>query len=118
MPEPDRSRPSQGNGLIALAILGAALIVSWGSSRSEPRYELAGSGDFVVRLDTDSGAMLACNQQQCRQIEAPARAKTFGPLSVVVGGRDQEAVRQVDRQVEQQRQVERQKQVEQVVRND
>ena len=76
---------TQGNGVIAAAIVAAALIISWGSGNSQPRFQLAGSGDAVVRLDTDSGEMLACDLQQCRRVEAPLRAKTWGPLSVVFG---------------------------------
>ena len=79
---------TQGNGVIAAAIVIAALILSWGSSGSQPRYQLAASNGAIVRLDTDSGALLACDLRQCRQVEAPARAKTFGPLSVVFGGRE------------------------------
>jgi hypothetical protein len=85
---------ARGNGLIAAAIVVAALIVSWGSNNSQPRYQLAASGNAVVRLDTDSGALLACDLQQCRQIEEPLRAKTWGPLSVVIGNsrKDQAAL--------------------------
>jgi hypothetical protein len=68
--------------LIAGSIVAAALILSWGLSSDEPRYELAASGDTIVRMDTDSGELIACNNQGCRRIVAPARAKTFGPLTV------------------------------------
>jgi hypothetical protein len=85
MADRNNRRFSQGNGVIAAAIVIAALIISWGAPSSQPRFQLAASGNAVVRLDTDSGAMLACDLQQCRQIEAPLRAKTFGPLKVVVG---------------------------------
>jgi hypothetical protein len=83
MSDPRNTPPVHGNGVIAVAIVVAALILSWGSSNSTPHYQLAGSAGGVVRLDTDSGAMLACDMQQCRQIEQPLRAKTWGPLSVV-----------------------------------
>ena len=76
---------TRGNGVIAAAIVAAALIVSWGSGNSQPRFQIAGSGNAVVRLDTDSGEMLSCDFQQCRRIEEPLRAKTWGPLSVVIG---------------------------------
>ena len=82
MAQPDDRRPQQGPALIAAAIVLAAFIISWGTSRSEPRFQIAGSGTGFVRLDTDSGSMLACDMQRCRQIEAPLRAKTFGPLTV------------------------------------
>src|SRR5215217_4623495 len=76
---------ARGNGLIAAAIVVAALILNWGFSSAQPRFQLAASGNAVVRMDTDSGALLACDLQQCRQVEAPLRAKTLGPLSVVFG---------------------------------
>ena len=82
MADPDGRRTQQGPALIAAAIVLAAFIVGWGTSRSEPRFQIAGSGAGFVRLDTDSGAMMACDMQRCRQIEAPLRAKTFGPLTV------------------------------------
>ena len=47
-----------------------------------PRYQIAGAGDTVVRMDTDSGELIACNQQRCARVEPPDRAKTFGPLTV------------------------------------
>jgi hypothetical protein len=85
MADPNHGRVPQSGGLIAAAMIVAAMILSWGSSNSEPRYQLAGSGDGVVRLDTDSGALLACDLRQCRQIEQPLRSKSWGPLSVVIG---------------------------------
>ena len=81
MPSDDR----KGSSIIAAAIVGAALILSWGMSSSEPRYQLASSGEAVVRMDTDSGEMIACNAQRCSRIERPDRAKTFGPLTIEVG---------------------------------
>lgn len=72
----------RGSALIAAAIFGGALVLSWGMSGSGPRYQLAASGETVVRLDTDSGELIACNSQRCARIEAPDRAKTFGPLTV------------------------------------
>jgi len=85
MADPGKNRPVRGSTLIAAAIVAGALILSWGSSGSQPRYQLAASGNAVVRLDTDSGALLACDLQQCRQVEAPLRAKTWGPVGVVIG---------------------------------
>lgn len=86
MPNDDRRGPA----IIAAAILGAALILSWGMSKPEPRYQLASSGEAVVRMDTDSGEMIACNAQRCARVQPPDRAATFGPLTVELGGsRDQ-----------------------------
>jgi hypothetical protein len=84
MAERDDRGIASGNGLLAAAIVAAALIISWSSSGSEPRYQLAATDNGVVRMDTDSGAMIACDLLRCRPIEAPARAKTFGPLKVLV----------------------------------
>jgi len=80
----DEERKARGPAIIAAAIVGAALILSWGNSKDEPRYQIASSGDGVVRMDTDSGEMIACNGQGCRRIEPPSRAKTFGPLTIEV----------------------------------
>ncbi|WP_294120687.1 hypothetical protein [Sphingomonas sp.] len=85
MATPEEDRKARGPAIIAAAIVGAALILSWGVSKDEPRYQIASSGDGVVRMDTDSGEMIACNAQSCRRIEAPDRAKTFGPLTVEIG---------------------------------
>jgi hypothetical protein len=79
---PDRGE--RGPMAIAAAILGASLIISWGMGNGGPRYQIAGSADSVVRLDTDSGEMLACNAQQCVRVEGPTREKVLGPLKVVV----------------------------------
>ena len=76
---------NKGNVIIAAAIVGAALILSWGKSWDEPRYQIASSGDGVVRMDTDSGEMIACNAQRCARVQPPDRAKTFGPLTIEVG---------------------------------
>ena len=61
------------------------MILSWGMSRSEPRYQLASAGDAVVRMDTDSGELIACNAQRCSRVQPPDRARTFGPLTVEIG---------------------------------
>lgn len=78
-------RPDRGPGIIAAAIVAAALILSWDGSNSEPRYQLAASGDAVIRMDTDSGEMIACNSQRCSRVQPPARARSFGPLTVEIG---------------------------------
>lgn len=78
------SSDNRGPGIIAAAIVGAALILSWGLSSDGPRYQIAPAGDGVVRMDSDSGEMIACNAQACRRIEAPDRAKTFGPVTIQV----------------------------------
>jgi hypothetical protein len=73
---------NRGSMLIAGAIVAAALILSWGLSSSQPRYAIAAAGDTVVRMDGDSGELIACNQQRCARVEPPDRAKTFGPVTV------------------------------------
>ena len=85
MSSPNDEHRDRGPGIIAAAIVGAALILSWGMSSSESRYQLASAGDTVVRMDTDSGELIACNAQRCNRIEPPARAKSFGPLTVEIG---------------------------------
>ena len=86
MAERDIGGSGSGNGLIAGAIIVAALIVSWGSSRSEPRYQIAASDSAIVRLDSESGAMIACDRQTCRPIEQPTRSRSVGPLTIEFGG--------------------------------
>ena len=81
----------RGSAVIAVAIVGAALILSWGMSSSEPRYQLASSGEAVVRMDTDSGEMIACTAQRCNRVQPPDRAKTFGPLTVEIGDSAEQA---------------------------
>jgi hypothetical protein len=85
MSAPDDDRVNRGSAIIAAAIVGAAFILSWGMSGDEPRYQLASSGDGVVRMDTDSGEMIACNAQRCRRVQPPDRARSFGPLTIEVG---------------------------------
>jgi hypothetical protein len=41
-------------------------------------------------MDTDSGELIACNAQRCSRVQPPARAKTFGPLTVEIGDKDDE----------------------------
>ena len=90
MSESNDGRGDRGSTIIAAAILGAAFILSWGLSGDEPRYQLASSGDGVVRMDTDSGELIACNAQRCVRVQPPARAKTFGPLTVEIGDSDEQ----------------------------
>ena len=85
MSNADDKHRDRGPGIIAAAIVGAALILSWGMSRSEPRYQLASAGDGVVRMDTDSGEMIACNAQRCTRVRPASRATTLGPLTIEVG---------------------------------
>ena len=90
MDQPADDRRDRGSSIIAAAILGAALILSWGMSKSEPRYQLASSGEAVIRMDTDSGELIACNAQRCSRVQPPDRAKTFGPLTVEIGDSDEQ----------------------------
>lgn len=90
MDQPADDRRDRGSSIIAAAILGAALILSWGMSKSEPRYQLASSGEAVIRMDTDSGELIACNAQRCSRVQPPDRARTFGPLTVEIGDSDEQ----------------------------
>lgn len=85
--EPADQRPprlGQGNGLLALAIVTAAAILSFGGSDDAPRYQIAASGEAIVRLDTDSGALIACDLQGCTPIQPPDRAIPLNPFTNVV----------------------------------
>src|SRR5215204_2249415 len=90
MNTPADDRRDRGSSIVAASILGAALILSWGMSKSEPRYQLAGSDGAVIRMDTDSGEMIACNAERCSRVQPPDRAKTFGPLAVQIEGADEQ----------------------------
>ena len=79
---PPQMRADRGRVLIAAAVIGAAFVLSWGMSSSQPRYQLAASGDMVVRMDADRGELIACNQQRCARVEPPDREKVIGPLTV------------------------------------
>ena len=68
--------------LIAGAIIGAALILSWGMPRSTPRYQLAASGDMIVRMNTESGTMIACTPQRCARVATPGHGEHFGPVTI------------------------------------
>jgi len=37
-------------------------------------------------MDTDSGALIACDSQRCTEVQPPDRAKTLGPLTLEIGG--------------------------------
>ena len=74
------------SALIALAIVAGAAIIAWGSGDNAPRYQLVASGDAVVRMDTDSGAMIACNLQRCAAIQPPDRALTAKALRGMATG--------------------------------
>ena len=68
--------------LIAGSILGAALILSWGMPRSTPKYQLAASGDMIVRLNSESGNLMVCNQQRCTRVEPSRHSESFGPITI------------------------------------
>ena len=68
--------------MIAGSILGAALILSWGMPRSTPRYQLAASGDMVVRLNSESGNLIVCNPQRCTRVEPSRHSESFGPVTI------------------------------------
>lgn len=71
------------NALLAAAIICGALILSWGSSSPVPHYQLVASGNAIVRLDTDSGALVACDLQACHPIQAAAPKQTLNPITNV-----------------------------------
>src|SRR3982751_4824392 len=72
-----------GNGVIAASIVLAALIVSW-ALPSAPRYQLAASGSAIVRMDNDSGEIIACDLQACRQIREPDRAHAHNMATQII----------------------------------
>ena len=85
MERPETAAPKMREGaLIAAAIVVASLILSWGGVNSEPRYQIAGSGDSVVRMDTYSGEMISCNRAGCVQVQEPDRTKNFGIVGIRV----------------------------------
>ena len=86
MNEPERQpRSDRGNAMIAAAIVAGALILSFGLSSATPRYQLVASSGAVVRMDNDSGAMIACDLQQCRPVQPPDRAATLRPVRRLIG---------------------------------
>ena len=94
MDRPGEAEPRvREGGLIAAAIVAAAVIVSWGISNAAPRYELAGAGNVVIRMNTDSGELIACDAQRCARIQPPDRSKNFGPVGIQIGDGDEEPPR-------------------------
>ena len=91
-PTPEPGRSDRGSALIAGAIVVGALILSWGMSGPAPRYELTGAGTTVVRMDVDSGEMIACDMQRCARIQPPDRAKTIAALQLQIGGKDEKTL--------------------------
>jgi hypothetical protein len=85
-PDDEPRRSDRGSAMIAGAIVLGALIVNFGLSSATPRYQLAGSGGSVVRMDNDSGEMIACNLEGCRQVQPPDRARTLRPVTNLIGG--------------------------------
>lgn len=81
-PSQEPPRRVSGSSIIAAAIVAAALILSWDRSGSTPHYQIAGSGIGVVRLDTDSGELIACDMQRCVRVQEPDRAKTAEALGL------------------------------------
>ena len=84
----DQGGSDRGNTIIAVAIVLGAMVLGWSSKNDGPRYQLAGSGSAVVRMDSDSGEMIACDKAGCNRIQLPDRSKTLGPLTVQIGDRD------------------------------
>lgn len=87
MTEPDHEsrRSDRGSAMIAGAIVLSALILNFGFSSATPRYQLVASSGSVVRMDNDSGEMLACNLQGCRQVQPPDRARTLRSVTNLIG---------------------------------
>ena len=81
-PEQTREPKVRDATLISAAIVAASLIISWGSSDSTPRYQLASAGDAVVRLDNDSGEMLACDATRCARVRQPDRSASLGIFGI------------------------------------
>ena len=79
-------RSDRGSAMIAAALVLSALILNFGLSSATPRYQLVASGGAVVQMDNDSGAMIACDLRQCRQVRQPDRARTLRPLRDLIGG--------------------------------
>lgn len=71
------------NALLAASIICGSLILSWGSPSSVPHYQLAASGAAIVRLDTRSGALIACDLQACHQIQPATPKQTLNPITNV-----------------------------------
>ena len=84
--------------LIAASILGAALILSWGMPRSTPKYQLAASGDRIVRLNTESGVLMVCDPQRCTRVEPGRHSESFGPITIEHEGKAATALPTVEPQ--------------------
>ena len=84
-PQETPKRLMREGALIAGAIVAASLILSWGLSGSQPRYQLAASGNAIVRMDTDSGELIACTTAGCSRVQPPDRAKTLGIVGIKIG---------------------------------
>jgi hypothetical protein len=78
---PDQAA-NRNSVLIAGSIVAAALILSWGMPRSTPKYQLAASGDMIVRLNTESGILMVCNPQRCSRVEPGRHSESFGPITI------------------------------------
>ena len=78
---PDQAA-NRNSVLIAGSIVAAALILSWGMPRSTPKYQLAASGEMIVRLNTESGILMVCNPQRCSRVEPGRHSESFGPITI------------------------------------
>lgn len=85
------------NALLAGAIVCGALILSWRAPTSEPHYQIASSGNAIVRLDTENGAMIECDLHACHPIQVAAPAQTANPVTNVFNNvRSKLEQRQID----------------------
>ena len=78
-------RSAPGFGLLALAIVVGASIISFGPSDGTPRYQLAAGNGVIVRMNNDSGEVVACDLRHCVTVQPPDRAKTLAPLNGALG---------------------------------
>ena len=78
---PDQAA-NRNSVLIAASVVAAALILSWGMPRSTPKYQLAASGDRIVRLNTESGVLMVCDPQRCTRVEPGRHSESFGPITI------------------------------------
>ena len=90
----DQPGTDRGSTIIAVAIVLGALVLGWSLKDDGPRYQLAGSGSSVVRMDSDSGEMIACDKAGCNRVQPPDRAKILGPLTVQIG--DNESAQRIE----------------------
>lgn len=83
-------RYGQGTGPLAVAIVVAALILGFAPRDGEPRYQIVATDTAVYRMDTDSGAVIACDASRCTQVQQPDRAQAVGAArKMLPGGSDQ-----------------------------